>query len=861
MKHRIRIHKAEPNTGMLNYSHLLDAPAGKHGFVESRKGNFYFEDGTRARFLGFNVATRSNTPDHETADKLAERFASMGVNIIRLHAADAPVGEEPWSWSSCKEAPLLDYTGGNSRTFNKEGWDRFDYFAAKLKEKGIYLHIDLIVARDFLDGDELDYPGGVPSCMKRHCMYNQRLAELQMEYARAFLCHVNPYTGLALVDDPAVVTVQINNEDSAIKGPMGADAGEQMKPYRDEVQRRFNHYLLMKYYTRERLKEAWTYGGVCSLGEDEDPAKGTVRGVAGGFYQPTNDPDGQWDSECGPARYADFMEFGVYMNRKFYQTMKDYLHSLGVKVPIVTSNLIAGAADVYGHTDGDLMENNSYFNHPLLPQQGNKYLVPGPAEYVSANPLMMQKGVGSMATTLTSLGSVAIVKGKPFMLSEWNEYGEHPFHSTSFLQAIAYACLNDWDGLILYNHHTSEKWDDQPADEIVSVFDVYNDPAVVCQWGFLASVFLRGKVSVAKRLVDVVYTQNDLRTLPNFHSMPTVFFPYVSAMRNVFLDGGDAYQGDADVAVNAGFLNGADLAGAKHAMYYAWSPYRDAMRRFEDKNRLARAARGSREIQPGVRLGEQALVFEQIREVAGDGDYREFAKLADRAMKEWGVLPEDAGYVDGKLVSDTKELVFDPEHAKYQICTPYCAAFSGAPDETIVLSDKVSVQAKNERISLTLLPVEKAAATVGASISVNATSSCGAGGCTEAMAGDFARGMTLSEANEFVLTAMGTTGMDETTYEPGTEVMGMPFTAVEFKGKLYAETLEGKIFVKAREAVLRILNPVGEVLAEICGKAEETGTKNLDGVSGTNDEAQAGMVCFDLNGGVPGVQYHLQVKA
>ena len=94
MKQHIRIHKAEPNKGILDYSHLLDAPAGKHGFVETRKGHLYFEDGTRARFLGFNVAARSNTPDHETADKMAERFASMGVNIIRLHAADAPVGEE-----------------------------------------------------------------------------------------------------------------------------------------------------------------------------------------------------------------------------------------------------------------------------------------------------------------------------------------------------------------------------------------------------------------------------------------------------------------------------------------------------------------------------------------------------------------------------------------------------------------------------------------------------------------------------------------------------------------------------------------------------------------------------------------------
>ena len=66
------------------------------------------------------------------------------------------------------------------------------------------------------------------------------------------------------------------------------------------------------------------------------------------------------------------------------------------------------------------------------------------------------------------------------MLSEWNEYGLHPFHSTAAVQTVACACLNDWDGLILYNYQTSEKWDDQPADEILSVFDAYNDPAVAC---------------------------------------------------------------------------------------------------------------------------------------------------------------------------------------------------------------------------------------------------------------------------------------------------------------------------------------------------------------------------------------------
>ena len=809
MKQRIRIHKAEPNKGILDYSHLLDAPAGKHGFVEAKNGHLYFEDGTRARFLGFNVATRSNTPDHETADKMAERFASMGVNIIRLHAADAPVGEEPGSWSSCKEAPLLDYESGTSRKFNPEGLDRFDYFVAKLKEKGIYLHIDLIVAREFLPGDELDYPGGAPSCIKRHGMYNERLIQLQKEYARELLCHVNPYTGLALIDDPAVVTVQINNEDSAIKWVMGADADDQMKPYRDEVQKRFNEYLLMKYYTRERLKEAWTHDGCCALGEDEDPVKGTVRGVEGGFYQPVNDPAGEWDAWEGPARYADFMEFGILMNRKFYQDMKDYLHSLGVKVPIVTSNLIAGAADVYGHTDGDLMENNSYYNHPLLPVQNNTYMVAGPSEYVSNNPLTVQKGVGSMATTLLSLASVAVVKGKPFMLSEWNEYGEHPFHSTAFVHTVAYACLNDWDGLILYNHHTSECWDDQPADEILNIFDVYNDPAVICQWGFMASVFLKGLVSVAKHCVDVVYTQNDLKTLPNFHAMPATFFPYITSMRNVFLDGGDQYQGDADVAVNAGFLNGGNLSDASHSVYYAWSGYRDAFRRYRDENRLAKAAEGTKEIAPGVHLGERTLVFDRIRETAENGDYRNVVKILDSAMKEWGVLPEGTGYVDGKMISDTKEIVFDPDHARFRLHTPYCGYFSGAPESVTVLSDRVCVESGNERITLALIAKDEE---------------------------------KLDEAEEYILTAMGTTGMDETVFGKGPEMMGVPFAAVEFKGKLYAETLEGAIRVKAKEAALEILNPVGEVLAEINGYYED------------------GEVRFELDGSVPGIQYRLTVR-
>ena len=512
---------------------------------------------------------------------------------------------------------------------------------------------------------------------------------------------------------------------------------------------------------------------------------------------------GTWDAAEGPSRYADWMEFGIHMNRGFYQEMKDYLVSLGVKVPIVASNLVAGAADVYGHTDGDLMENNSYFNHPLLPVHDENYLCVGPSEYVSTNPLTMQAGIGSMATSLLSLASVAIVDGKPFMLSEWNEYGEHPFHSTAFMHTVAYACLNDWDGLILYNFHTSEKPDDQPADEIRNIFDVYNDPAVICQWGFLASVFLRGLISPAKSRTDVVYTRKDLTTLPNLHAMPMCFLPYVTAMRNVFLDSGDQYRGDAAAAVNAGFLNRGDLSCARHGVYYAWSPYRDAFRRYRDSDRLSLAASASDEIQPGVHLSDRALVFDRIADTAHGGDYREFASILDIAMKKWGIWEEKTGYVEGRLVSDTGEIVFDPEHARFSVHSSGCDYYSGAPEKELSLSDLVSVYAENERITLALLPLE-------------------------------------GKQGEYLFTAMGTTGTDRQSFTPGPEAMpGIQFTIVRLDGKLYAETLEGSLLVKAGSAKLTALDPIGNVLGDIPGVPEKDGIR------------------FTMTGDLPGVNYHL----
>ena len=812
MKQPIRIHKAIPNTGVLNASDLLDAPAGKEGFVQVQNGHFCFANGKRIRFFGVNLPARSNTPTHETAEKMAERFASLGINVIRLHAADLPASDEPCSRTNCADAPLLDYSSKSSRVFHPAGRERFDYFCARLKEKGIYLHIDLLVARCFSRGDDLDYPMETDSilppgaCLKSYTMVNRRLIELQQEYAKEFLCHVNPYTGLSLVEDPAVMTIQINNEDSVLKGTEEYLPFPDSHPYQQELEKRFSSFLLMKYGSRERLAEAWTFQGVCALGNGEDPCFSTVKLARGGHLQRFCEPMGPWTAQESPARYADTLAFGIWMNEQYYQEMTDFLRSLGVRVPIATSNLVGGAADAYSHSGGDVMENNSYYHAPVFPVVGSTYRVEALHEYVSLNPLTMHHQYGPLKTTVLSLAAEGVVSQKPFVMSEWNEYGMHPFHSTAFASTVAYACLNDWDGLILYAHHTSENWDDQPDDEIRSVFDSYNDPSLIAQLPFLARAFLKGLIAPAQTHFDVVYRPGDLLGLPAAHDLPYAFLPYIGAVRSVFLKPGERYTGMADTVIGAGFFSEEGHPEATREIAFAWSPYMDPMRRLKYPNWQTSEAEGIPLCEKGLYRNDRKLVFAHIGDWAGDGDYRRFAAAVDETLKKWNVLKPHAGMVEGALVSDTGEIRFSPEHSRFEVSTPQYRCFSGLPQGKIQLTERVCVFCRNARITLTAVPVSGA----------------------------------LETANELVLTAVGEAGMSETTrtYDAASEI-----TTIRLAGKLYADVLEGWLEIKDSNARLTALAPTGEPVAEI------PGVRTPDGIR------------FDLYGDVASLHFHLYLES
>lgn len=240
--------------------------------------------------------------------------------MVRLHFSD--------SYARGTNHTLIDYSKGNSRTLNLDNMDKLDFLVNELKNRGIYIHLDLFVARAFLQGDELDYPDSLihNSPLKQLNIFNRRLIELQKEYAKQYLLHLNPYTGNRYVDEPAVAVVQVMNENSIY-----CSVNYNLFPsYGRELDMRWNKWLLDRYESRGRLDLAWTKeDGTRGLLQNESPEDGTVaRPSHGGGGQPTVEYTDTYNSVEGPGRYVDYMKFTMEIQECFAREMRGCLINL-----------------------------------------------------------------------------------------------------------------------------------------------------------------------------------------------------------------------------------------------------------------------------------------------------------------------------------------------------------------------------------------------------------------------------------------------------------------------------------------------------------------------------------------------------
>lgn len=180
-----------------DFSTLLEAPAGKDGFIRVENGHFVNDKGI-VKLNATNLTAAANFPTHEQAERVAERIANFGINCVRLHYMDWPYGPE--GFPLAKEPSILA-KDGSERNLDPEMLDRLEYLIAQFKQRGIYVDVNLYVARY-----QYHYKG--------QNAINTFIQSKEREYAKDLLTHVNPYTGLPLAKDPVVAVVELNNEDA-----------------------------------------------------------------------------------------------------------------------------------------------------------------------------------------------------------------------------------------------------------------------------------------------------------------------------------------------------------------------------------------------------------------------------------------------------------------------------------------------------------------------------------------------------------------------------------------------------------------------------------------------------------------------
>ncbi len=184
----------------LDFSFLRDAPAGKYGAVRvSPEGHLTFERAPRKRLRlhGVNLCFSANYLSREEADAFVEELVRCGYNAVRFHHHDTL---------------LSDPDSPESTVLNRKNLDRLDYLFSRLKQNGIYITTDLYTNRRFRAGDAIPERSPRNDTMKQLIAVSPAAMENWKRFARAWITHVNPYTGIAWGKDPALFCLNLVNE-------------------------------------------------------------------------------------------------------------------------------------------------------------------------------------------------------------------------------------------------------------------------------------------------------------------------------------------------------------------------------------------------------------------------------------------------------------------------------------------------------------------------------------------------------------------------------------------------------------------------------------------------------------------------
>ena len=522
------------NSSPADVRFLLDAPAGKHGFIGVSGGHLAASDGTRFRCWGVNLSGWTTgsalLPPHHDSEVFAAELAGLGINCVRFQfldlpdrqpsrpggeraaggpgaAAGAPGGapaaqpRRPVGGEPQRPLGLIDGSRDDTRSMNPEQLDRMDYLIYQLKQNGIYVDFNLNVGRVYKKGDGVQ-DNSLIGVAKAITYFDPRLVVLQKEYARQLLTHLNPYTKTSYNNEPAIAIVEILNENSVLefwqrdwfRGNLTAD---EWPRYQLDLTPYYKKLLTTQY-------NAWL--------AKTDPAATLARIRSAARVAPGEDVPllqrQQFDTAPSVRFYAE-AAFYTHIETSFLEEMRDYIRKdLGVKSLIIGTNdhtyFIPGMPLVRTTSRFDIVDAHVYWWPPSqVSHRGNTPMVNEPLR--------------SVEVKLTR----SAMAGKPFTVSEVNEPFPSDYESEMIPLLASYGAFQDWDGIFIYS--LEPKLDGQWQPLIGDHFDISQDPVKIAQLPVGALLFLRHDVAAARQTIERTYSTAQI---DESMRLPTSEVPY-----------------------------------------------------------------------------------------------------------------------------------------------------------------------------------------------------------------------------------------------------------------------------------------------------------------------------------------------
>ena len=417
--------------GILDFFRPEEAPAGKYGFLRNVGDHFEFENrpGEAVRFYGANLCFFGAFMDRNDADRMAEHMARSGYNAVRLHHFDE----------------LLTLNQAKSTDLDPARLDELDYLVAALKKRGIYITLDFFTLRPVPKTELRNVePETIREDIKLLTYVNDSVRDNMYSFAANLMNHVNPYTGLAWKDDPAIAHISLLNENTLFD------------------------LLNLFPESRRQYEEAFR----------KSPAGQKTYAAA---------------EEEALARRVFYSE----LFKKGFRDFRAYLRGLGVRVPVTDFNcgntgLIYPIRETF-----DYVDNHFYFDHPVF--LGANWNLP----YQISNRSSMPTLVEPLPETASSR-----IFGKPFTVTEWNFCFPNSYAVEGAFLTGAYAALQDWSGLYRFVYNDKKENIAGAGAFELTMFNVIDDPVRMLSERAGVCFFRRGDVRIAPVAFPAAISRN-----------------------------------------------------------------------------------------------------------------------------------------------------------------------------------------------------------------------------------------------------------------------------------------------------------------------------------------------------------------